>query len=305
MGAPTPVIMRLGIIVNARRPDATPTVAAIESWAARHNWPVTARGRIDMVEEPDFRVFSRDLFDGQIDLLLALGGDGTMLTAVRTVADLGIPVLGINLGSLGFLTVVTPGDCHKALDRISRGDYKIEERLMLEVSEPGVTGARELWSALNDVVIIKGGMSRMVKLTVTHNGEYVSSFSGDGMIVATPTGSTAYSLSVGGPILMPSMQGFILTPISPHTLAQRPMVFEASARLEITVNTVVENAVLTVDGQLARHLNQGSTVLITQARHPARLINFPDRPFFRLLRDKLHWGISPALDQQDTFGQDA
>lgn len=289
--------MRLGIIINVRRPGAETTIGSIERWAKANSWPVTAVGRIDMVADPEFRIFPKEMFAGQVDLLLALGGDGTMLTAVRTVAELGIPVLGVNLGFLGFLTVVSPDECCEALDRIKNGRYAIEDRLMLEVSEPHALDKGESWAALNDVVIIKGGMSRMVKLTVTHNGEYVSSFAGDGLIVATPTGSTAYSLSVGGPILMPTMQGFILTPISPHTLAQRPMVFDASARLEITVDAVVENAVLTVDGQLARHLSERSTVVVSQSRHHARLVSFPDHPFFRLLREKLHWGVGPALHE--------
>jgi len=289
--------MRLGIIVNVRRPGAEATVTLIENWAKEHGWPVTALGRIDMVADPDFRIFPEERFGGQVDLLLALGGDGTMLTAVRTVAGLGIPVLGINLGSLGFLTVVPPQECRDALDRIKDGNYTVEERLMLEVSETDTLQKGVSWAALNDVVIIKGGMSRMVKLTVTHNGEYVSSFAGDGLIVATPTGSTAYSLSVGGPILMPSMQGFVLTPISPHTLAQRPMVFDASARLEITLDAVAEDTILTVDGQLARHLSEKSTLVVNRSHDPARLVSFPDRPFFRLLREKLHWGIGPALHQ--------
>ncbi len=289
--------MRLGIIVNLRRPGAEATVAAIQEWSRAHDCPVTAIGRIDMVADPEFRIFPKSLFDGKVDMLLALGGDGTMLTAVRTVAGLGIPVLGVNLGSLGFLTVVPPYECLEALDEIRAGKYSIEERLMLEVSEPHGETMGESWTALNDVVIIKGGMSRLVKLTVTHNGEYVSSFAGDGLIVATPTGSTAYSLSVGGPILMPSMQGFILTPISPHTLAQRPMVFDASARLEISVDAVAENAVLTVDGQLARHLHEKTMLVVRRSEHPARLVSFPDHPFFRLLREKLRWGVGPALHQ--------
>jgi NAD+ kinase len=289
--------MRLGIIVNVRRPGAEATVTLIENWAKEHGWPVTALGRIDMVADPDFRIFPEERFGGQVDLLLALGGDGTMLTAVRTVATLGIPVLGVNLGALGFLTVVPPHECRDALDRIKDGNYTVEERLMLEVSETDTLQKGVSWAALNDVVIIKGGMSRMVKLTVTHNGEYVSSFAGDGLIVATPTGSTAYSLSVGGPILMPSMQGFVLTPISPHTLAQRPMVFDASARLEITLDAVAEDTILTVDGQLARHLSEKSTLVVSRSHDPARLVSFPDRPFFRLLREKLHWGIGPALHQ--------
>jgi len=288
--------MKLGVIVNVQRPEAEKTLASISRWAAKHKWPISMCARIDMEESPEFSSFPPGTFTSDTDLLLALGGDGTMLNAVRTVAHLRIPVLGVNLGTLGFLTVVPAAECTEALDRIRRKDYRIEDRLMLEVSDP--SGETEAWPAVNDIVLIKAGIARMVRFTVSHNGEPVSTFAGDGIIVATPTGSTAYSLSVGGPILMPTMNGYILTPISPHTLAQRPMVFDQSAELEIAIDSVVGDAMLTVDGQLTRNLGEGSRVIIRASEHRARLVSFSDRSFFEILREKLHWGMIPALGHE-------
>lgn len=287
---------RLGIIVNVQRPEARPTLASIESWVREHHWDIVATREIDMIADPEFKGFSKDAFPKDMDLLLALGGDGTMLTSVRAVAETGTPVLGVNLGSLGFLTVVPLHRCVESLDRIARGEYLIEERVMLEVAEPGSEEAR--WTALNDIVLMKSGMARLATLTVTCNGEYVTTMAGDGIIIASPTGSTAYSLSAGGPIVMPTMKGFILTPVSPHTLAQRPMVFGSDASLELKVESLVGEAMLTADGQLAREMGEGSTITIRTHAKPARLVGFRDRSFLRILREKLHWGIGPSLGRE-------
>jgi len=287
---------RLGIIVNVQRPEARPTLTMIESWVREHGWEIVATREIDMVADPGFKGFSRDTFPADMDLLLALGGDGTMLTSVRAVVEFGTPVLGVNLGSLGFLTVVPLHRCVESLERIARGEYLIEERVMLEVAEPDSEQAR--WTALNDIVLMKSGMARLAILTVTCNGEYVTTMAGDGIIIASPTGSTAYSLSAGGPIVMPTMKGFILTPVSPHTLAQRPMVFGAEASLEVKVESLVGEAMLTADGQLAREMGEGSTITIRTHAKSAHLVGFRDRSFLRILREKLHWGIGPSLGRE-------
>lgn len=285
-------VKRLGIIINVQRPEAQVTLAAIEEWAAEHAWPIVACERIDAARDPELYGIPDGAFREPIDLLLALGGDGTMLTAVRTVASRGVPVLGMNLGTLGFLTVVRPNGAVAALERVRAGDYRIEERLMLEVSEQGRSG--EHWSGLNDIVLDKGGIARIATFRVSRNGEFVSEYDGDGLIVATPTGSTAYALSVGGPILMPTMQAFILAPISPHALAQRPMVFSSGDHLEVTVKSTSGAVMLTVDGQRTRRLDEGATVEIAASPHRARLVHFADSSFVRILRQKLHWGIGPS-----------
>jgi len=287
---------RLGIIVNVLRPEARPLMNSIEQWAKDHGWTIVSCHEIDMDANPDFKGFPRGTINGDMDLLLALGGDGTMLTSVRSVAEFNIPVLGVNLGSLGFLTVVPLDRCTESLDRIAKGDYTIEDRLMLEVAEPG--SGEDRWSALNDIVLMKAGMARMASLTIRCDDEFVTTLAGDGVIIATPTGSTAYSLSSGGPIVMPTMRGFLITPISPHTLAQRPMVFDEGTRVEITVESLVGEAMLTADGQLARYLEEGATITIRTSPNAARLIAFRDRSFFRILREKLNWGIGPSLGHE-------
>jgi NAD+ kinase len=285
-------MQRLGIIVNTRSASAETALNRVTAWAHRHGWPIACCEKIEPVRRTDFPSMPRDKFVGHVDMLLTLGGDGTMLQAARCVAGSGIPILGINLGTLGFLTVVSPNDIDSALDRVARGDCIVEDRLMLQVKDGG--GAGETWWSLNDVVVDKGGIARIITMHVHLNGEFLSEIAGDGLIVATPTGSTAYALSVGGPILLPTMQGFLLAPISPHTLAQRPMVFGAGDSLRVTVTAVAGPAMLTVDGQLARSLNEGASIEIARSPNPARLINFPERSFLRVLREKLHWGLAPG-----------
>ncbi len=283
---------RLGIIVNTNRPNSAQVLGRVEVWAKAHGWPIVAVERIVAVRTQDYPSIPSDSFAGKADMLLALGGDGTILTAARTVSESGIPILGINLGTLGFLTACPPDYAENALDRVASGDYIVEDRFMLEVHEP--SGNKSHWSALNDVVIDKGGVARLITVHIHLNGEFVSEIAGDGLIVATPTGSTAYALSVGGPILWPTMQGFLTAPVSAHTLAQRPMVFRADDILNVTVVSVAGEAMLTVDGQWTRKLPQGEKVEIRRAPYSAKLVNFPGHSFLRVLRSKLHWGLAPG-----------
>lgn len=283
---------RLGIIVNTQRPNSADVLKRVEDWAKQHGWPIAVIERINAVRTQDYASVPAELFSGKVDLLLSLGGDGTMLTSARAVSEAGIPILGINLGTLGFLTAAPPEETELALDRVASGDYVVEERFMLEVSEED--GGSTHWSALNDAVIDKGGIARIITVHVHLNGEFLSEIAGDGLIIATPTGSTAYALSVGGPILWPTMQAFVTAPISAHTLAQRPMVFRADDVLQVTVVSVAGEAMLTVDGQWTRKLAPGAKIGIRKAPYPARLVNFTGRSFLRVLRSKLHWGLAPG-----------
>lgn len=280
---------RLALIVNSRHALAESTVATIQGWAKAQQWPITAVERIDMARDPHYSGVPDELVKGGVDLVLSLGGDGTMLASVRAAAPHGIPVLGINLGGLGFLTAVAPGEALTALERVRSDDYAIEERLMLEVSDPSAPDDR--WVGFNDAVVDKGGIARIATFHVSLNGEFVSEYIGDGLIVATPTGSTAYSLSVGGPILMPTLHVMTLSPISPHSLVQRPIVFSSGDTVAITVRSVSGHVVLTVDGQRTRTLAEGATVTIAQSRYRGRLVRFADHSFLSVLREKLHWGI--------------
>jgi NAD+ kinase len=224
------------------------------------------------------------------DLLVVLGGDGTMLAAARLLEGRPTPILGVNTGGLGFLTEVTPDEIYKALDNIFKEAYAVEERLMLQsrITRHGqlVGGS----SVLNDVVLSKGTLTRMVQMEIRINRQFVTGLRGDGLIIATPTGSTAYSLSSGGPILNPSVHAMILTPICPHTLTNRPIVIPQDARVEVLISSREEGAMATFDGQVGIALRHDDTIEVSAADHYAKLIRFPERTFYEVLRKKLKWG---------------
>lgn len=237
------------------------------------------------------------LEDG-IDLLITLGGDGTLLWGARLVADLGVPVLGINLGHMGFLTSVTLDGMEEALGKLFQGEYVLDSRSTLEAVVEGEGGElRERYLALNDFVIHKGGMARVTRLSlVVGEGEAreeIARFSGDGVVVSTPTGSTAYSLSAGGPIIAPAMGCILVTPICPHTLAVRPLVIHAKETVTVAGVDPDGSLVLTVDGQAGTDLSAGETVIIQQAAARVQLIRFPGQTFFSTLRQKLNWAARP------------
>jgi NAD+ kinase len=285
---------RLGIIANRRRPDAEAVINRVEKWAQANKWPVTVNEGLSSDPNSGAVTIPRKNLEGKVDLIVALGGDGTMLSAVRSAGTLNIPVLGINLGSLGFLTELTPVGLEDTLNRVRRGDYFIEKRMLLDARATGQTTTTTM-TALNDVVIDKGAVARVIHLDLYVNDEFISSYSADGLIIATPTGSTAYALAVGGPIMHPAINAIIVAPIAPHTLAQRPMVFSADDRLRITVASLKRTASLTIDGQIACTLRHPDHVTIQQAEIHAHLVRFAENSFYRVLRDKLGWGFKPAV----------
>ncbi|HEY2993934.1 MAG TPA: NAD(+)/NADH kinase [Methylomirabilota bacterium] len=226
---------------------------------------------------------------GQVDLLIVLGGDGTLLSMARAVGDLGVPILGVNLGGLGFLTATTLEEMLPALDTLLSGGTEVEERMMLSASL--VRGGQAIgeYIALNDVVITKSAMSRIIDLAVSVGGRHAISYRADGLIISTPTGSTAYNLSAGGPILFPTMDAVVLTPIAPHTLSNRPIVVPAAQRIEVTLR-VEQDVMLTMDGQVGVPLREGDAVEVQKAAARIRLVRFPQKDFFSVLRTKLKWG---------------
>lgn len=237
------------------------------------------------------------------ELFIALGGDGTLLSVARAIEDRPVPILGVNLGTLGFLAEVNPGELPGVLDRVLAGDYATEPRLRLEVRawRPGAgsannaggapEGGRELLRALalNDAVVTRGDLSRIIDLETWSDGVPLANYHGDGLIVATPTGSTAYTLSAGGPILMPGARACVVTPICPHTLSQRPIVLPDSAALEMAVRGR-EPAQLTVDGQVGVALQAEDRVAVCAAASPAQFVISPLRSHTAVLRAKLGWG---------------
>lgn len=227
----------------------------------------------------------------EIDALLTLGGDGTLLRGARLVAKLDIPILGVNLGRLGFLTSSSVKELERALKNLAAGKFEAERRMALDVRAIRSSGKEKgRWIALNDVVLHKGGFARVVRLQVEANGEAVASYAADGIVVSTPTGSTAYSLSAGGPVVFPTVESILLTPISAHTLAIRPLVLPPDVEITVRAEDGPEELLVTVDGQVGTTFELGDSLVIRRSKHPVLLARFADTSFFARLRLKLGWG---------------
>jgi NAD+ kinase len=234
--------------------------------------------------------FARSFVAARADLLVALGGDGTMLSVAREAGTRPVPILGVNLGTLGFLAELAPEELQGALEAVLAGQHRLVRRMRFEVRVER-EGQRLFEAlALNDAVITRGGVSRMLDIETLTDGSPMATYRGDGLIVATPTGSTAYSLSAGGPILLPGIDAFVITPICPHTLTQRPVVLPGTARLELRVFPREGEAQLDVDGRGATALRRGDRVLVTGSEHAASFVVSPARSRFDVLRTKLRWG---------------
>lgn len=223
------------------------------------------------------------------DFALVLGGDGTLLSAARAVAHEGVPILAVNLGSLGFLTEVPLNELYVALEAVDQGQCPVEERSVLDChlirNEQCITQN----FALNDVVVNKSAISRLVEFDLYIDGNFVFQYKADGVIIATPTGSTAYSLAAGGPVLMPSVDAFVVTPVCPHSLTHRPLVVTETSQIELRVETGEEQAFLSIDGQIGLPVQQGDRILCQRATHKVKLMRIR-RTFFDVLRNKLKWG---------------
>jgi NAD+ kinase len=233
----------------------------------------------------------------RIDLLLTLGGDGTLLRGARIAGPRDTPLLGVNLGHLGFITAAPFDALEEAVERWSKGDFVEEKRLALDVTVRRADGGAGEGAdpatrayALNDAVVHKGGFARLIRMRVWVDREEVGQYSADGIVISTATGSTAYSLSAGGPILVPSLDALVATPICPHTLAIRPFVVPADARITVEIASDTDGVLLTVDGQAGGNLALGDRVGVARSPHPTRLVRFPESNFFRVLRQKLRWG---------------
>jgi len=230
----------------------------------------------------------------EIDALVTLGGDGTLLRGARLLAGKQIPILGINLGRLGFLTSCGAEDAEEGLRLLASGDYVAEARMTLAARAVDQTGkTRQEWLALNDFVLHKGGFARVVRLSVSVNGESIGIYAADGVIISTPTGSTAYSLSAGGPVVVPTVESIILTPISAHMLAVRPLVIPADAEVVVETFQNPEELIVTVDGQVGTNLGTGEKLVVSRAPGAVLIVRFPGTSFFERLRAKLGWGGLP------------
>ncbi len=209
-----------------------------------------------------------------------------------------VPILGVNMGRLGFLTCCPADQLETSLMRFARGDYHVENRMMLRACVSGTDRReRDSWLALNDVVIHAGGFARVIPLRISADDELIASYWADGVVIATPTGSTAYSLSAGGPVIAPTLETLIVTAVSPHTLAIRPVVLSASARITVQADGVGDGLMVTVDGQVGTTFRSGESLVVTRAGKAVKIVRFPGSTFFTTLREKLGWGGIPERDQ--------
>jgi len=234
--------------------------------------------------------YSRSQIPSSADFIIVLGGDGTMLSVARLVGDKGIPILGVNIGGLGFLTAVQKDELYEVLEKILAGECSVEERIMLTACVIRHSECISEYIVVNDVVVNKGALARIIDLETYIDHNYVATFRADGLIVSTPTGSTAYALSAGGPILYPTLNSIILAPICPHTLTNRPIVLPDSVTVEIVLKSRNEDVFLTIDGQVGFSLRQNDVVEVKKSQFKAKFFLPCERDYFEILRTKLKWG---------------
>ena len=281
---------RVGIVAKTDREEARTALPRILEWCAEHQLvPLLEKETAGLLQAAVAAVAAKPELPGQVDVLLVLGGDGTLLSMARLVGDLNVPILGVNLGGLGFLTALTIDELVPALEALLRGDLLVEERMMLAARVTRQGERLSEYVALNDVVITKSAMSRIINLDVSVQGQFATAYRADGLIVSTPTGSTAYCLSAGGPIVFPTMDAIVLTPICSHTLTNRPIVLPGGQPIDVTLQSD-QDVMLTMDGQVGFHLKRGDRVEIRQAAARIRLLRVPQKHFFSVLRTKLKWG---------------
>jgi NAD+ kinase len=282
-------LRRIGLLANVEKPSSR---AVVREAAQR----ITRAGRMAVAEIQTARMagLKCETFDNpaalsrQTDLLMVFGGDGTILGVIRDTHGSGTPILGINLGRLGFLTAISAKDIADCLEKLWRNEFVIEPRPLLEAA--GQCEGRPIrMSALNDIVISRGAVSRLIELEVSVNDKELTCYRGDGLIVSSPTGSTAYSLSAGGPIISPGAEVFAITPICSHALSNRSVVISSSSVVRVTLLSKEMETIISADGQIEANLEAGDIVTIRRSRRVARLLHPGETTFFDTVRQKLHW----------------
>ena len=291
----TSSIKRVGIVLKPHQPDALKTMCELASWLAERGiilvgGPEIERERIKEQTGCAVEQVETGKLGASVDLILVLGGDGTMIATARVLGDSEVPVLGVNYGGLGYLAEFRIEELYTALESILSGNYRLDERVMLDVelmrSDESLSSNR----VLNDVVINKSALARIIEIEAYFNRQFVNSFRADGLIVSTPTGSTAYNLSAGGPVIYPSMNAVVITPICPFTLSNRPIVVPDDAVIELCLKTDQEDVALTLDGQVGFPLKVEDRVVIRKSQTTFSLVQPMNRNYFDVLRDKLRWG---------------
>lgn len=291
----TSSIKRVGIVLKPHQPDALKTMCELATWLAGRDINLVGGPEIEreQIKEQTGCMVAQvapEKLGASVDLILVLGGDGTMIATARLIGDAEVPVLGINYGGLGYLAEFRIEELYTALESILSGNYRLDQRVMLDVEllrgDESVTRNH----VLNDVVINKSALARIIRIEAYFNRQFVNSFRADGLIVSTPTGSTAYNLSAGGPVIYPSMNAVVITPICPFTLSNRPIVVPDDAAIELCLKTDQEDVALTLDGQVGFPLKVEDRVAIRKSQTTFSLVQPMNRNYFDVLRDKLRWG---------------
>jgi NAD+ kinase len=291
--AKRPKIRKAAIVVKPHVRNSHSIVATLAKWLHRRKIVAFVEVRFTTSIEDSSRTFPPRKPPRDVDLVIVIGGDGTFLSVVRSMGTRQVPILGVNAGSLGFLTDTSLSDLYKALEKVVGGDYAIESRMMLDVELERNGNVVAKQTVLNDVVITKGAIARMIEVGVELNEQLVATIRADGVIVSTPTGSTAYSLAAGGPILYPGIGSMILTPICPHTLTYRPVVFSDNSTVDLTLRSSSGEVYATFDGQVSIPMLQEDTLHARKSRSRLKLVSLPGHNYFQVLRHKLRWAERP------------
>jgi NAD+ kinase len=278
------------MLLKPGKPEAVEIAAQLVPWLASNGHEAfVLAGEGEPCPVRGATAVDEDELSSKVDLLLVLGGDGTLLRGASLVADRGVPILGVNLGHLGFLTSCAPADAQAALERAISGRMGLEERLRLRCEVVRKNGDTLVKAACNDAVVSQGALARLIELEAFLDDRLITRYRADGLIVSTPTGSTAYNLAANGPIVAPDVHGMVVTPICPHTLTNRPLVAPSSSRLRIQLADGAEHVLITIDGQWATQLLPGDRLEIQEASPPLYLYR-PSESYFEVLRRKLSWG---------------
>jgi NAD+ kinase len=283
-------IKKIGIVSKPRKAEIREIVPQLVEWLRERHIEVSFDKETGAILESSEKCLTRNELPGKVDLLVVLGGDGTLLAAARSLYRREVPIFAVNLGDLGFLTVITRDELYPALEGVLSGNYRSERRVQIEGELVRADEVLSTFRALNDVVLNKGAIARIQDFEVYADGEFISNYKSDGLIVATPTGSTAYSLAAGGPVVSPFVEAFMVTPICAHTLTNRPLVLRDSATIEIVVKSQREAAYLTVDGQVGIATHSEDIIRVRKSDSYIELIQPPQRNYYEILRQKLKWG---------------
>jgi NAD+ kinase len=279
----------VGLVINYEKEKAQEITNWIVDWLSFKKIKVYVEEDKDKgIRRKDFSCTNEKLFNS-VDLIISLGGDGTLLRAAKIAAIDGIPIFGVNLGGLGFLTQIGIDNLEIFLEKIYQGKCFLDERMMLDCIVKRKEKEIKKFTALNDIVIGKGAFARLISLATYINDDYVITYSADGLVISTSTGSTAYSLSAGGPIVNPNINSMILTPICPHTLSARPLIIGENDQVRITLELSEEEVMVTIDGQEGFTLEPKDEVIVKKSIYKTRLIAFKEKSFYAILREKLRW----------------